>query len=623
MPPSPRTVDLLALTALGLLLAAAGVAPGVDSIVWYVFAIVDGVPDTVGGVLRPIYNPPPMYTHAYRPLSTALVKLGSAAFGRTADGLMAQGFAHGALLVGYGVAARSALVALGHGRLSALGGAALAMLTPSILFSAWTLPEFDFLGGAFVLASVGPLRRMRLAAAAPWLALALLTKETAAVFALAWLLAWASVATTSRERRPVLVLAAFAIALLAAVAPILLVTPPVTHSFSVADPGFTPGRAALLAFHDAVQLQVSLGAAGSALVLWRWLGRRRRVPGVALLGITLCVALFAPVVHRYNHYESIVLSDWPWVLACVVALLAGLGGLAATGSDDDRLQGRLVWLGVLGLLAGPVLTGFSRADLSARLFAPVLPVVFGLGLQGAEAGWRRGGLARVGAGALAACLVWTPLAGAVNAWQSHQARFAVERGAKVDLAAALRGCPVIIETNRDQEIAMEELARLGADPTALGCTQILQLAHVDTGPGALLDDPRALEGFDQTRAPASAEGLAEELRAGAPSRPVHLYVQGPRASFSLPDPADPHRSLSWAESRMPDVRPGNTEQAVGMAYVQDTPLERFFAARVQPQRDEAATYFQVPPALESLPRRLWEGWPVVERWSWRARRWSL
>lgn len=620
----PPVVDLLVLGLCGVLLAAAGVAPGMDSIVWYVFSIVDGVPDTVRGVLAPIYNPPPMYTHAYRPLSTVLLKAGTGLFGRGPDGLAAMGFAHGLILVAYGLAGRAALAALGHGRATALLGSLLAVASPTVLFSAWTLPEFDALGAACVLAGAAALLRDRVTLAVPFLVLALLTKETSAVFALAFLLAWVSVVAPKGNRRSLVVLASFCVGLAAAVAPIVLTPPPVTHSFSLVDPGFRAARLLWLFHHDGTQLFASVGMAGAVLVLWRWWCRRRAASGRGLAVGSAVAVLGAPVLHRYNHYESIVLSDWPFVAAGVCVLLLGLGGLATTGTDAERIQGRFVWLGLMGLLAGPVLTGFSRADLSARLFAPVLPIVLGLGLQGAQLAARRRGPLRIVGTGLAVCLVWMPAAGAFNAWQAHQARFGLEGVAKEDLARSLEApCPLVIETNRDQEIAVEELARLGADPAVLGCLRILQLSHVDTGAGGLFAGPTPLEGFDQSRVPASNDGLARALEDGAPlPHPVQLYVQGPRARFVLPDPADPHRSLAWAEDRMPDVRPGNLEQAVGMSFVPDTPLERHFSATSTLSLSVEAPYVQVPVFLGTVPRRLWEGWPLVESWVWQARRWT-
>jgi hypothetical protein len=146
---------------------------------------------------------------------------------------------------------------------------------------------------------------------------------------------------------------------------------------------------------------------------------------------------------------------------------------------------------------------------------------------------------------------------------------------------------------------------------------------VDTGKGALFDRPQPLEGFDQSRVPASNDALARALKSGGPlAHPLHLYVQGPRARFVLPDPAEPHRALGWAEGHMPDVRPGNLEQAVGMGFVADTPLERHFAKEGSLKFADEAPYVQLPVFLGTVPRRLWEGWPLVESWVWQARRWD-
>lgn len=621
---SPKTQtagELAAIIGLAVVLALAGVVDGVDSIVWYVLAITDGVAADPLSLLKPIYNPPPMYTHAYRPLSTALVKLGQAAFGLEPAGLRAWTFAHGLLLAPYGLAARASLRAHGHTRWVALGGALLAMVAPTVLFSAWTLPEFDMLGGAFVLGATWALLRRRWWVAAPLMALALLTKETSAVFLLAWLLAWASVGLRRGDRAPLWATVGFSLALVAAVAPILTVEPPVTHAFTVADPRFDAHRGLFLAFHDVVQLFVSVGAAGAALVLLAATSGRVRVPGGLALGLALATVAPAPILHALNHYESMVMSDWPWVLGWCLVLVGGLIGVARRRADGARIEARFVLIALAGLLAGPMLTGFSRADLSARLFAPALPVVFAVALMGARGAWRRGGADRLGAAVLGASLLWAPLAGGFNAWQAHQARFSAETPGKAALAAALHDeaagdCPLVLETHRDHELAVEELTRLADLPgPSAPCLSVVRLAEVSTQPGATV----ALHGYDQHRQPQAHRGLTAALSAGAPPpSPTHLWMQGPRAGFSAPTGERPADALAWAARRMPDIRSGAIEQGPGVAHTAETALERLFRQAGGPPTRFEAPFVQVPVWLGEVPRRLWVGWPLVERWTYRA-----
>ena len=110
---------LVSVLVFGTFLAWGGVVDGADSIIYYVFGIVDKVPNDPLSILKPIFNPEPMYTYAYRPLSTAILKLGGFAFGRDIESLKAFTFLHGLALVFFGLGARSFLLA--HGLCCSLG----------------------------------------------------------------------------------------------------------------------------------------------------------------------------------------------------------------------------------------------------------------------------------------------------------------------------------------------------------------------------------------------------------------------------------------------------------------------------------------------------------------------
>ena len=63
---------------------------------------IDQVPNDLLSIIKPIFNTEPMFTFAYRPLSTALLKLGSAIFERDIEGLKAFTFVHGLALILFG-----------------------------------------------------------------------------------------------------------------------------------------------------------------------------------------------------------------------------------------------------------------------------------------------------------------------------------------------------------------------------------------------------------------------------------------------------------------------------------------------------------------------------------------
>lgn len=660
---------------LGVALAWAGVAEGVDSIVYYVFAICDNIPNDPIAILKPVFNPPPMYTHAYRPLSTAMVKLGSAVFGRDTQGLQWMTFAHGLLLVPYGLGARRFLRVHGLEERLATVAAICAMLTPTVLFSAWTIPEFDMIGGAIVLFAAAELRVGRLRRALPLLALAILTKETTAIFMFAYLLAYASTRAPGERKRAWWIAGGYFGVLLAAVSPILLVRPPVTHSFSLIDERFEWMRIPQLCFHNLSQLFYVLGPAGALLLLgalgqthrglhlraWRRSapkartgeregssprtnilaglggtsdseslrglpagsiqGRRGRWPlligAAALLGAS-------PLLRHYNHYESVVFSNWGWVLVWMVVAIGALSWMALRDlTADRRILARCILLGFGGLLAGPILASFSRADLSARLYAPVIPMLAGLALTGALQLWgTRDRWLRIAGAALAACFVWLPLAGAVNAWQTAQARFPVELASKRDLIATLAPpCPAwVFYTNRDQELAQEELELLGDVPSDVReCTQLIQLSVTETGPGTLWQYEQRLDGYDQYRNSVDTREVEELLRVRrALPHPVHLYVQGPRSAMDAASNEALNPSFEWATDSMPEIDEGYMKQTMGMIYVADTPLERLFQDAAPYTKRRRAAYIQLPLWLHELPRRIIGQVALVEHFDYQA-----
>ena len=237
------------IAVVGVILAWAGVTTGVDSIVHYVFAIVDQIPATPLELLKPVYNPEPMYTHAYRPLSTALVKLGCAVFGRTDGGLQTMAFVHALFLVPYGISARYCLIVHGMTPRVATAAALTSMLTPTVLFSAWTIPEFDMVGAIFVLLAAAELHRGRFKAFVPLALLALFTKETSAILLFAYLCANALIQFRT-NKKATWIAAGYLFVLFLAVLPIISVRPEVTTEYNVASSDFNWLRIPYLAFHN-------------------------------------------------------------------------------------------------------------------------------------------------------------------------------------------------------------------------------------------------------------------------------------------------------------------------------------------------------------------------------------
>jgi len=620
-------LPLLSIVLLGSFLAWGGVVDGADSIIYYVFGIIDEVPNDLLSIIKPIFNTEPMFTFAYRPLSTALLKLGSEVFDRDIEGLKTFTFVHGLALVLFGAGARRFLLAHGFSARVSLLSALTVMCSSTVLWSAWTLPEFDMVGAAFVMWAGAALRRGNLVQFIPLALLAMVTKETTAAMMFAYLLAY-SLLSLRRDRKPLLLCCLYFLCLLAAVYPTISAQAPVSHEFYLRSDRFEFSRLLWLAVHNVSQLLYSFGPAG-ALLLWHAvLPRRLRWPL-----FFLSLALFAlPMVRHYNHYEAIVFSDPLWILCSAVLLLGGLLLLLVYGDRDQRLLSLSVVLGFLALLAGPVLASAGRSDLSARLYAPMLPMLFGLAFQGAEIIWtaRPHRWTRwwkpVGV-AVVVCFVWQPLSSAVSQWQFWQARFPVELEVKQALVDNLEGpCPRVYYPNHNQEMAIEELDALGPVPRDMrACVSLVQLLITDTSELDSAWDRHmvivdGLRGVDQYRKQQDSRDVIGPLLEGKPlPLGVQLFVQTPRSimgehvnSRLIPD-------FTWAETRIPEARRGTFEQAINTMFVDTTRLEMYFSRRAPfSMVRSSSSYVSLPLWLHEVPQRLLAGLPIVERYEYKA-----
>jgi hypothetical protein len=514
------------------------------------------------------------------------------------------------------------------------------MAMPTILFSAWTIPEFDMVGGAIVLTAAATLKEGHKRTAALFMALAILTKETTAIIMWAWLLARAVTAWRVGNKAPTRTALLYLVALLAVVWPILTVSPPVTHAFAVSDSEFEWSRALFLGFHNLNQVFYVLGPSGALLLLVLATARLRPMAVLPVLftGI-LALLVLSPIARHYNHYESIIFADWPWVLGWMSAAALSLLVLMVRGTDDEKTLAFALGAVFTGLLLGPILASFSRADLSARLYAPVIPVFHALALRGAKSAvkcsaeqdiprWLTPSLSCIAV----IGLIWHAAAGAISSVQFAHARFPVELEAKQELIATLHAdaakgdsCPWVYYTNRDQELAIEELALLGdVSEQQQKCTRLIQLSGTSTSAQSFFQQSTRLHGYDHQRVEEHSDAIERSLLTRQPM-PVsmHLYVQIARSQMG-PNVSEYFDSdFEWATDRLPETDVGYFEQAVGMTLVNDTPLERLFSTVAHDISTFNDAYIQLPLWFFEIPQRLMLGIPVVERWEYSTTRYSL
>lgn len=593
----------LLIVVVGLALAAAGLTEGADAIVQWVFGIVDGIAYT--DVWRPLYNPEPMDTYAYRPLSVLLLKLGLLVCDRS---VLAMSATHGVVLVFFGLAAFGFLRRHGFGaHVSALASvSALAM--PSLLFSAWICVEFDLVGATFVLAAANALRdhEDEPGRRAPlwrfWLfaAFAVTIKETSALQLLAYLGAFAWLRRS--DPRWWRLTAAYLAALVVCTLPMHFVDSGNTHAFTLWSDGFHPIRVPAMLLHTGAQLVFVASAAGVVLLVAAALRTAPRLPRVALV-LALAVALYAaaPVLRHYSHFEAVVFSSGPWTIACFLLLAGSVAALLRPGAGLSKLERTalaMLTLTWLGYAAAPIVLRFARADVSARIFAACVPLIHALAWRELGALLRAERLPLRAAGALAgASFALFVLSSAFNTVVFHRTRLAVETEAKARLVADLRmPCPALVATNPVQLLTVEELRAQGA--------ALAECAWVETTSG----QPDASMTIDTF---ADSGGVTAD-----PGQDVYLFVQTARARMSAGANVALAGDFGWTRHLLPESDDDLFAGYQRMIYEIETDIETLFARdgrRVARVHDR---FYQLPLWWNEAPARLIRGVPLVESYDY-------
>ncbi|HIA00660.1 MAG TPA: hypothetical protein EYN66_01900 [Myxococcales bacterium] len=456
----------------GLVLALLGVTEGSDGIIHWVYGIVDSISYT--DIWRPLYNPEPMDTYAYRPLSVVMLKLGLWATGRS---VLALTVIHSLALVAFGLVGRRFLIHHGFSKGVATLSSLTAMAMPSVLFSAWLNVEFDLVGAVFVLAAANSLCTYEKAVSAHtptrksliifWIFafLAMTTKETSALQLLAYLVAFTYLRRS--ERSYLKLTAGYLAGLIVVTLPMHFVDSGNTHAFTLWSDGFHPVRVLGMLFHTGSQLLYlvsHMGAAFLAVAAIRQLKvdpQRGNQAAIILIGV--CCA-FAPVMVSYSHFEAVVFSHWWWALFGMLLLVAGVSILAFRGETRERTALLMVLLTLIGYTAAPIVLRFARADVSARIFAACLPVLHAVIWRALFQMWSPNrGVVRVFGGLAIGIFALFTVSSAFNAVSFHRSRLPAEDAAKTVLAQSFKmTCPAIINTNAVQWLSMEDLRTRGA-----------------------------------------------------------------------------------------------------------------------------------------------------------------
>ena len=645
MVPRPERQPLI-LFVLGLAFGLVGLADYADGIVEYVVGIVDGI--AWSDLWRPIFDPPPMNTYTYRPLTALSVKVLLAVSGGDTQTMTAI---HVLTLPWFGLASWRFLRAVGL-EAAAFPAAIGVMALPSMLFSAWIPVESDVMGAAFLCEagavwprlSTGRQRR-DVTLYALWLLGAATTKETSAAAGAVLVVAHALIAL--RSRRSVGLAMGWACGYIAVLAvfvmPLLLAKGQAPHDFHIKADGFSWRRAAFFALHNATQLFYLLSSGGAALIaLPAAPGSPRRLGGAALALAVFLLA--APPLRVYNHYESVIIDHVGYVAASVALLVVGLAaalwrrrrdpdrpGTVATGPFALPMPAEvLIWLpiGLFVVLAvAPVVALQSRPDVSARLYAPAVPALHGLAwhvLLGLWARRREHRLLRVAAPVLLFSFALFPIGAGLGTTLAYRARMSAEAMAKPVLAELLRRpkmrCPFIVATNRNHELASEELVALGAPWDACSELFVPNKLGLDTSDADLTT--WKVQGYSYSLVETGTRNdVRDALIAGkVPERCVILYEQSPKTTLeTFGRFQDFAGDFEWAFDKLPEFGKEMHQQQLEVQFREHTSYQKIMRRAGAPMRLVAAPYFTLPLNPNEVLSRLWYAIGPIETYQYEVR----
>jgi hypothetical protein len=335
-----------------------------------------------------------------------------------------------------------------------------------------------------------------------------------------------------------------------------------------------------------------------------------RQPALSWIGLAGLIA--APLLVGFSHYETMYYSPRWMAWACGAALALGLI-LWLRKAPTAALAVILSWAGLSAVMVvGPT----AREDLASRLFLACAVPMVGLAWQSVERLWS--GHHRWAVGALAAGLAWYPLAHALNYTQDFRARVSVDVAGRTLLAEQDLAGSVVLFDNHVEPLG-------GAELTALGATSV-EGTYFSMAPAWLHEDRLPVVDW--------SEAIVDPEASMARGRRVYLYF----LSGTLDEGGALAGDFSWTRREWGIFTPMDTRKGgVGgtrahnliedQKFSQTRPRPSWMEARAvalgAPLCDYEVRVTRVPLHLHDAGRRLLEGAPLLEGVSWRSALYAL
>jgi hypothetical protein len=212
-----------------------------------------------------------------------------------------------------------------------------------------------------------------------------------------------------------------------------------------------------------------------------------------------------------------------------------------------------------------------------------------------------------------------PVFAAFGTIGANYARMTVEKEGKELVVSHLvkMRCPLLICTNRDHELSVEELERMGVQWEECNSVFIPNIVRLDRRPKSVAR--WKMLGHTYSLKPINVDDVEAALRdERAPERCTLLYVQTPRARMDTREYWRFTGDFSWAFSHLPEFDREVFIQQIEIQYRGGTVYEDLFMRAGARRYKLEHPYSVLPLNPNELLWRIATGFPLIEDYAYEA-----